>query len=629
MSIPWRVLAAVVVAGGLTWLEWRRADRRNLVARSLATLLAVAALALLGWGPAWRKSASTAGGVEAALWTSGAGAGDADDRVAPGYRFALPGATAAPAGAMVLPDVATWRRRFPQVGTLHVYGDGLEPFDRDTLGDCRLIFTPGRERLPGPAFSFVRCPRELPVGDALVVQGRLAGLAPGTTVTVRLTGPGGNPVEGATKLADANGEAEFSVQDRATPAVGHFLWRLQAGSAGEPLGVAVVAPDLPRVLLLASAPRFDTAALRRWFGRAGGTLTGRTLIGRDRYQFESKHYPSDQFSVIDAPLLSRFDLVLADASALAALAPPERDAVTQAVTRTGLGVLALADDAALPSASKVPPETAAAFFPWKLTESAADPTAAGNRLARVHWPGQALPGEIALPIAPFDIAPQTGQISLMQDGQGHTLAVSAARGRGQIALTLVRETGRWQRVNDLAQFAAYWSELFSRVARKAAESGRWMLPGGDAAPAFVDQPVDLVWLGDLANTSGPGLVMAEDNVEGATQVHLAADPAEPGRAWGTFWPRRAGWHRVIMPGAAAGRATADFYVQAAGSWPALQAARRRAATLRFAASSANLAGATSKAPAHGTADTRWLAGGLFALFLASAGYLWLEQRRSS
>ena len=382
--------------------------------------------------------------------------------------------------------------------------------------------------------------------------------------------------------------------------------------------MAVVAPDLPRVLALAGAPRFDTAALRHWFETAGGTFDARTSTGQDKDRFESAHDPPPQFASLDARLLAGYDLVLADGRARAALPPPEREALRAAVADTGLGLLVLADDAKLADD---------ALFPWKLTPLG-DAAGEGDRLARVQWPGQARAIEIPVPSAPLEITLRDGQTPLMRDGQEHVLAASAARGRGLVALTLVRETGRWTRGNDPAAFAAYWSELFSTLARKtsATDAGRWTLAGGDGGPVFVDQPLDLVWSRPAGKEAMAGVVTAETGSDGGVALTLARDPADPGRWRGTFWPRREGWHRVARPGADGGRAALDFFVAPVGSWPALDAARRRAATAWFAEGSE---AATTTDTVRETQSVPMPLAGWFALFLLGAGYLWVERRVSA
>ena len=491
-------LAAALAAAGCSSLEWRRANRLRLIARLAATFLAVTALALLGLRPVvWQPAVPAAGRLRAVLWTPLDSPAPLPDLtgIDASHRFVLPDAARLDPAAVPVPDAAFLRRRFPEIGTLRILGDGLDPAELDALRGLRVEYKPPPSHPGAPGIRFLHCPRELNLGDPLVIQGRLGGLAPNTNVTLTLEAPDGATTSAPSTPADAAGETPFTIQAASPPSIGRFLWRLRAPAAANApaldvsLGVAVIPPDLPRLLVLESAPRFDTAALRRWFEQAGGTLIARAQIGQDRYQYTSAAAASPPpFTALDAPFLAGFDLLLADARALLALPPAERDTLLRAVADTGFGVLVLPDDAPLP----VEPNP---LLPWKLSPVASD-SPGGDRPARLQWPGQAVPTDLPIPAAPFEIVPGRAQRPLLGDRQGHTLAAADPRGRGQLALTLVRDTTRWQRENDPAAFATYWSFLFSQLARPAADAtGHWALLDGDAGPAFVDHPLSLLWSG--------------------------------------------------------------------------------------------------------------------------------------
>lgn len=626
-SAAWMILVFALL-GAVTLLiaEWRRPDTRRRPARLGATLLAIAALALWALRPARRggEAEATAGQATAALWTVGTmQQSPAPTEVEPRYRFALPGAdTHTDAGATFLPDAATLRRRFPEIGRLHILGDGLDPAELSSLAGLRVEFTPGSRPTAAanaPSILSLRCPRGLTLGDTLVVEGRAGGLRAGETTVFTLEAPDGTTTEGNTSAADTTGEAGFTVRAPSPSAAGKFEWplHLKGSATHETLGIEVRAPSLPRVLVLESAPRFDTALLRRWYEDAGGTVCERLRLGQDRYRFfaANRSVPME-FNALDTPLLARFDLVLADGRALASLPAPEREILRAAVADTGLGLLVLADDALLPPAVVAPDR--AWLFPWQLRalEAATDNTANGTEhLARAVWPGLAQPAEIPLPAAPVEIVPRSGQTGVVRDDQGRTLAALATFGRGTLALTLVRETGRWQRANEPGAFAGYWSFLFAQTARRQETSGRWTLAGGDDGPMFVDQPLELVW-----NGPPPAAIHVTDESD-AAPVTLApeSDPNEPNRWRATFWPRRAGWQRVES-----GSARLDFYVHPAGSWPALAAERKREGTARFAAQTS--AGPVAPTASHPSEPTPVAAGWWFGAFLLGAGFLWIERR---
>ena len=315
-----------------------------------------------------------------------------------------------------------------------------------------------------PRSRFLRCPRELPLGAPLELQGHVDGLPPGETAALTLVGPDGSTTEAATSPAGRDGSAAFTIRAPAPPTVGRFDWRLRltrGGTPDDPLGVAVVRPALPRVLVLEATPRFDTSALRRWFEEAGGTLAARTQIGKDLYRFfgpAGNGGAPREFTAIDGPLLAGYDLVLADGRSLLALKDPERAALAAAISDGGLGVLTLADDAVLPAAGAAAPgatkSPAAALLPWTLRPvnggPGVDDPAAENadRSVRLRWPGMTLPMNAPAEAAPWEIALQPTQIALIRDDQGRAVAAAAPQGQGNLALTLVRETGRWNRAAD-------------------------------------------------------------------------------------------------------------------------------------------------------------------------------------
>lgn len=602
--------AAALMAGALLLLEWRRANRRRLLLRCLATLCAVTALVGLLAAPSGDHPRATL--TEAALWTAGSlrppSAG------LPVTQFALPGpAASAPPDAPVCPDVGTLRRLLPALRTLHLLGDGLAPAELPKLAGLRVVFHPDRPKPGEPAICFLHAPRTLPLGQPLEITGRLGGVPPGTSLPLSLEAPDGRKAEASTTPADANGTAEFSLRSPALPATGPYVWRLRFGQHEEPIGVSVISPNLPRVLVLESSPRFDTAALRRWYEGIGGILTARTRVGQETQRFASSLKPVPAFTTVDTALLAGYDLVLADSQALNSLSPEEIAALTVGVEKSGLGLLVLPDDTLPPR-----PELAA-LFPWKFSP-ADDSAPVEERTVRPHWPGQEGNQDVPIPAAPFQVVDSPpDEVPLVDDRRDHLLAAATRRGAGQIAVTLVRDTSRWQRENAPASFAAYWSFLFSRLARPAdGTRGSWQLVNDGGGPVFVDQPVELAWNGLPSHEPGTTTVEKFPESE-TTPVPLAQSSSDAGRWGGIFWPNHPGWHRIESKSGA----TLDFYVSPAGSWPALQASRRRLATERFASESA----APSSLPPASSPPSVY-AGWWYTLFLLAIGYLWTERRFS-
>lgn len=248
--LAWIIAAAGVLGGAmLCRQEWGRPNQRRRSARLAATALAVGLLTLWGLRPGWRVTAPAAGRIEAALWTDGDGA--APESVSSARRFALPGA--ALAGKQAVPDAAFLWRQFPEIGTLHLVGKGLEADNLETLRGLRLIFHEGAgPAQPGVCFLF--CPRQAAAGEPFVIQGSIDGLQNGQRVAVALEDPAG-AVSEAPPLSVDGSRARFEVASMAAAAPGRFVWRLRLKEPGEggrtlaeePIGVSVTPPALPRV----------------------------------------------------------------------------------------------------------------------------------------------------------------------------------------------------------------------------------------------------------------------------------------------------------------------------------------------------------------------------------------------
>ncbi len=627
----WFMAIACALGGaGWIWLEFRRPNQRQRLARIAAATLAVLALAALGLRPAADSESPEVQPIPetAAVWTSSMRPVidlTLPRAVTPELTFALPDAKERPVEALVIPDIAFLLREHPNVRTVHVFGDGVDEFDADTLRGVRVIYHRERGAIDRPAITFVRLPREIPMGGPIVVQGRVQGIAPETNSNISLTSPDGS-VRSIPLRPGSDGVATFSLDASPAVSTGRFVWRmeLRSGEAGEVLareeiGISVIPPVLPRILILESAPHFDTGRLKRWLGESSAQLTVRTQLGRDRFRITTMHGSRDAVEAIDAGALAAFDLVIADAGALVALSEAERAALQTAIREDGLGALIVADETLL-SAAPVGGLSSDAFLStWKLRRGT-DESELDGRLTRLQWAGSESAPPEALPVPNFEIERAARVQPLVRDGQNRTLVGMTERGRGRLALSLVTETWRWSQQRETTPFAAYWTFLFSELARRGfGGSGRWSIASNGANPQFVDEPVTLRWNGAADHAPMSAYVSPEDFGK-PDEVALAQDPDDSGQWQAAYWPRRAGWHQVNAPGGA----TMDFFVSASGAWPAVKAARREAATARIAALSfAGEATAAATSSAVPVEFGRWW---FFAILFASLAYLWSESR---
>jgi hypothetical protein len=604
------LLLAIAAAGLLAFVEWRRADRRHRLARIIASAFAVAALAAWGMQREHSEGASHRSSATAVLFTAGAGASPKSE-VSPEYRFALAGVNAE--NVTVVPDVAYLRREYPEIDRLEIVGGGLEGFELKELRGMRLSFESPRAATTAPAIKFVDAPRELRRGDQVQIRGRVDGLREDAGARLVVVQPDGSETKGQIVSGSA---PNFDISTPAPSAEGRFSWRIKllwndasgATISDETIGIAIVAPSLPRLLVLESSPNLETTHLQRWYAESGGAFASRTLVGEQRYRFAATPEAPNEFSMIDADLLARVDVLVIDLRSFAALTPAEADAIRNAVAAQGMGLLVL------PRGETSSPPAGVELLPWAI-KPAGD---GGNELrsARLVWRGLTAPLDTSVALENVAVEPLTSDL-LVTSSRGEPVASAIRRGRGEVALSLARDTWQWRLQDRSAEFAQYWSFLITRVAKPQTRD-RWSVGG---APLVVHQPVELEYR-TTEDAPRPGEVFAAQPDEHVT-VPLAQDENEPQKWRTTYWPREAGWHRVIAPGSGA---QLDFFVHASNEWQSARAEQRRAATEKFTVLAAEPLDATS-APTQPSPQTSnaWIC---FAIFLLSSGYLWLERRRA-
>lgn len=556
--------------------------------RRAAQAVALLALLAIGLRPRWNRPVTL---DEAVLVTPGAAAAVVR-RLADSL-----------GGVPVLHEAAAVRRGSP-LARIHVVGWGLDPDAWHALDSIPVTYHPSP---PAPGIFRASWPATLPLGDELVVEGAVARIPTGATIALLDDG-------GITDSARLTEDGTFRL---ATPtrAIGRLLYVLRVSSrdrpvAQETLGVTVVAPPAPRLLVLEASPRFETRALRDWLGRRHGEVAVRSLISRNRFHAEFVNRDSISLGAISDRLLSQFDVVAVDGRSLAALRPAERALLRDAVTKGGLAILVEPDTVVFDSTLRFSERRFFLDFALRPVRDL------NERSVRPVWAGLRR-GEravTALPADPYTLGERFGTESLMDDGSGGHLAQVTPRGAGRIGISLIRESSRWIRAGERDAFSAYWSRLLSALVPEGGRQERWEIttPG----PWLVNQPLAL-----SVDGGGDHQVTTVSAGPGATDsVFLSRDVLLPGPWRGVFWPRTAGWQGVDSPGGP------SIYVQAVSpfTWLSRRSAELLDASSRFLVESGPPRGRRDVAPT--TVSRPIPPAWFFGLFLVCAGVVWSKRR---
>jgi hypothetical protein len=453
-------------------------------------------------------------------------------------------------GGQAAPDLATALRRYPEVGRLHVLGQGLEPRDRDAVQGRAVVFDPA----PAPSGVVeLYTPATVAPGAGVTIAGRINGVSGGV---VDLLDPAGQVVE--SRPVAASGDFTVTGVARA-PGAALFAVRLRdkartVETVDAPVWIA--ATPAPKVLLLAGAPGSEVKALRRWATDSGLALQSVLAVG-DGLELGDPRPP------LNASTLSRLDLVVVDERSWAALSASDRAALAAAV-REGLGLL-------LRVTGPVPADVRESWraLGLPLGDGAAAIT---TRLAPLGPPTASKPDEITVPdlTARRVDTPAPDSTPLLRDASGAVLARWRPEGLGRLGVWSVTDSaglvtaGFGQRYGDL------WGTMVGALARPAPAA---MAVTIESAPREGRR-------GSLCGLKGEAQVQEPSGA----WTRLLVDPATGPAACAGYWPAGPGWRilRLTVPGDASPQEQ-GFYVRPAAQALALQAQDDRNATSALAA----------------------------------------------
>ncbi|MGI4761991.1 MAG: hypothetical protein ACRYF0_14885 [Janthinobacterium lividum] len=580
------LLAALAL--GLLVAAWRRPDRRRLALRLLASGLAPLALWYTAHPPLRAVPAARA---EAIVLTPGyqpdtlrqllrrLGAGT------PVWAYG----TRPPARAKALGSLLKLAEQ-PALRRVHVLGEGIPVAQLPALGQLAVL------PHAAPAYAGIRAagwPQHLTLGQRFEVEGTLAGAGPGW-VSLLAEGAGRDSVR-----LPSDGHFRLSYQPKVAGLARYALHLRQAGqpTVAEPLPLELAPATLPPVLLLAAVPGFEFKFLKNSLAAAGRAVALRTTVSRGLVQTEFLNQPAQPLDHLTPGLLARYAVVVADAATLASLPAGESQTLRAAVQQGRLGLVLLAEAAALPAAAPARADFVVQALPT-----------AGAVAQPLAWPDAPAPVRALLPAR---LRPSGALQPLITGPGGAVVAASRRVGLGATVVSVVPETFRWALQGQAAAYTSFWSQLLTAATPPPAPAATWLALSRWPRP---QQPLTLRLVG-----ARPASLPTVQPLAGGPTVALALAQDTRLPEWSTaeYWPTAAGWHQVRGPG----RTVHSFYVYDSAAWRGPELLARQQA-LRQRATLAQ----PGPALAPITVPQPWPAGWFFGLFLLAAGFLWLEEK---
>ncbi len=372
--------------------------------------------------------------------------------------------------------------------------------------------------------------RQLLLGNRFTIAGRYQNSNVNGIVTVKLLDPAG------TVIAQTRIKNHQTFQLTDTPkAMGNYNYRLNVVSEknellnDEVIPLVVSKAPAAKILVVQSAPSFESKHLKNWASSQGASLLILTTISKDKFITNSVNMAEDTPRQFTPELLNDFDLTIMDGRALINLSSVHQQWLNQAVDQ-GLGLYVMADDdlikvADLPETELPEIVSSFSFEPIKGLQI-------GRSLTIPNWSGNH--SELAFDLMPYIIDAEQGEL-LLAGSKKRQLSVLKSKGKGKVAVSILKGRYRWLLNGNLQTYSHYWQRLLSRMARVRSDS------------RFIAQAKNELNVTSLRSeicvlSDKQGLKLSVDD----KVLNLSSDSVNPYRHCAFYWPQQAGWQRYVL-----------------------------------------------------------------------------------
>ena len=588
------IIAASLLFFFLMWKEVSRKNKAHLLLRMIASFFSVASFLCMAL-PFFYNKKTEANHMEAVIVTEGFSK-DSIIRFL-NERGDVPIISFNPAiqnigshASHYVADAQLLSENYKDIKTFHVFGFGFNSYEMDVLQGKSFVFHP--TPLPSGITS-VNWPQKTMAGEKLIIQGKYNNLS--SSKAKIIISQFGAVLDSAYVAANSEKSFSMSVVPKQVGRASYVL-AIVAGNdtvKKETIPVQVEEGKLLTVLLLSSSPDFDTKFLKKFLSEQGYKIATRIRISKEKYATNYQNIKSLSLNNITTSLLTRFDVLIADASELNAIPKPQLAAI-QAQVQKGLGLLVKADTL-LPSS----------FSTSLLAET-----------------------DTTRPLAPYlldtteqlpSIINQTGLVirkeanaqAIAWDGAERQYANYKLYGAGRFVCTSLANTYTWALSGHEEAYQRFWTVLINKAVMPMATEEVWSV-----SPVL---PVTNFPVVIQLQTKMLGIQQAQVN---GTPVYLQNHPDLLYQWSGTYYPEKWGWQQLI------GLNGSVFYWFAwnPNDWQNVQATEKMIATKRMALQHQSLVkdGSEKVITTEREAFPKIY---FFILFVVSCGYLWLERKK--
>jgi hypothetical protein len=573
------IIICILLAAGLVWQEVKRANKHWLVWRITAVVIACATLACIALPLTYQTEVNKADEHKVVLLTAGF---DADSIIKSAKTFTFDDAVknTYPQAQLITSD------ELNKIDQLHVYGYGLSDYELQQLGNRPLIFHPAKISAGVSSISYNS---KLKAGETLHIQGSYNNPS---AQKVKLVLKGLNTGADSVTI-QPNAQTTFELIT-VPKTIGRLVYTLLADNVIQGSLPVQVNPVKPlRVLMLSASPDFESKFLKNWLSGNGYSVAARSAISKDKFNTEFINIAQFSLDRLSPATLNKFDVVIGDLSVLNTLSGAESAALKQEVSDNGLGIIVKADSTGKSSWLQQ-------GFPVDR-QSGKEPTPSALIINGTKSSAKLSSGSAYINY-------QNGTQPLVTNAQNHILVNSTISGSGKIVFTTLGNTFSWMLAGDKADYAALWSALISKAARKSSDVANEV---SVSAIPLMNKPVSL----QLTNNRQLPININSENVASLQNLNV---PFE----WSAlYWPSTDGWQSVSE-----NKYVSWWYSYPKTDWTLIQALAKIAATEKYGNEYVKHVIVTKQIHGLVRIDTPKIY--FYILLLAACTFLWVETKIS-
>lgn len=500
--------------------EWKRKNRKRLLLRLSASLLAIACLALLAYP--FKKTINSGSTGKIILLTEGF-SNDSLNNFLKNEKVSLFTTDLAIAKSFVqniqfIDNLADFFQNH-STDTIHVFGNGFEKSQLDSLNNSSFVFHSPEKY---PTVTSVYWKPLLNPGEPLFVQGKYDNNS-ANEIKISLQGFGETF---DSLVVPAHSQKYFSLTTLPKHA-GKAVYSLLALSGKDtlqndpiPLDIQSIIPL--KILMFSSSPDFEKTFLKNKLAQAGYEIASSSVISKDRKSKLFINMPSSIPDFLSSSEIEKFDVIITDDEAISQMSASQTARLRTAIEEKGMGLVVKISN------SKNNSSFYSRFFPLYSLKQDKKPIII---IRSSTGDNNSYKLKIEEPVC---FREENGTQPLLKDDQSNIYASNITYGRGRIVATTLNNTYTMGLAGDLNSWQSLWSLLINKAAKKITPVESWQIT---PTMPFVNEPLMIT----LKNNAG-----ISQAIVGDSKVYLQKDSLFTYKSEGIYWPVEKGWQFLVQ-----------------------------------------------------------------------------------